>query len=128
MTLHIILLVDRLSLESENTASTSQILFDTYLSNLDGALREMGVSDLQVPKRMRALGEAFYGRAEAYRSAFKALPEQDELSAVIARTVMGGAPGYDPQSLAAYVARCRGYLQSEKTERLLSASLDWPTP
>ena len=33
---------------------------------MDANLRELGVGDLTVPKRMQKFGEAFYGRAAAY--------------------------------------------------------------
>ena len=39
---------------------------------MDANLREMGVGDLTVPKRMQAFGEAFYGRAAAYDVALAA--------------------------------------------------------
>ena len=39
---------------------------------MDDNLREMGVGDLAVPKEMRRMGEAFYGRAQAYRAALAA--------------------------------------------------------
>src|SRR3981081_1978186 len=44
----------------------SQALFDRFCEDMDGNLREMGVGDLTVPKRMQAFGEAFYGRTAAY--------------------------------------------------------------
>ena len=63
--LHVVLLLNRLKGEGD----AAQALFDTYVSALDHTLREMGVGDLTVPKKMRKLGEAFYGRAKAYQAA-----------------------------------------------------------
>jgi cytochrome b pre-mRNA-processing protein 3 len=51
---------------AEGGASVSQALFDRFCDDMDANLREMGVGDLTVPKRMQAFGEAFYGRAAAY--------------------------------------------------------------
>ncbi len=39
---------------------------------MDSNLREMGISDLKVPKEMRRMGEAYYGRAQAYDAALAA--------------------------------------------------------
>ena len=36
---------------------------------MDHNLREMGISDQGVPHQMRRVGEAFYGRAQAYDAA-----------------------------------------------------------
>src|SRR5215467_3304390 len=47
----------------------SQALFDRFCEDMDDNLREMGVGDLAVPKRMQAFGEAFYGRSRAYDAA-----------------------------------------------------------
>ncbi len=126
LTLHVILLIERLRDDGAAAAQSSQALFDIYCSNLDGALREMGVGDLTVGKRMRALGEAFYGRARAYRMAFAALPDRGELAAVIGRTVMAGESGADPTALAAYVARSREALAAVAAASLLASPPPWP--
>src|SRR5579872_7198404 len=51
---------------AEGAANISQALFDRFCEDMDANLREMGVGDLTVPKRMQAFGEAFYGRNAAY--------------------------------------------------------------
>lgn len=87
LTAHVILLIERL----EGRADVRQALFDVYISDLDGALREMGVGDLAVAKRMKTLGSAFYGRAKAYAAAFAALPDESVLEALLGRTLCSGA-------------------------------------
>ena len=66
-TLHVLLLVMRLRDQGEREAETAQLLFDTYVSALDHALRELGVGDISVGKKMRKLGEALYGRRPTNR-------------------------------------------------------------
>ena len=73
--MHVFLLLDRLRGQGPQAAETSQVLFDTYLGGLDDALREMGIGDLSVGKKMRKLGEAFYGRVKSYEAALQSLPE-----------------------------------------------------
>lgn len=125
LTLHVILLIDRLAVESGDADGVSQALFDTYLANLDAALREMGVGDLAVGKRMRKLGQAFYGRARAYREAFKVLPDRAELERLVARTALEGSASSDPASLAAYIARSRVNLATCPAEALLDGPPIW---
>ena len=48
-----------------------QRLVDEMFSDMDRSLREMGVGDLSVGKRIRVMAEVFYGRISAYESAFK---------------------------------------------------------
>ena len=126
LTLHVILLVDRLGEESGSVAAEMrQALFDVYLSNLDGALREMGVGDLAVGKRMRKLGEAFYGRASALRAALSVLPDCAPLRSLLARTALQARPDMPPDRLAAYVQQCRNDLARCDREVLLSGSPTW---
>jgi cytochrome b pre-mRNA-processing protein 3 len=126
LTLHVILLIDALRARGQTAAAASQALFDAYLADLDGALREMGVGDLSVGKRMRELGEAFYGRAAAYRKAFESLPDQTMLEDLIGRTVLADEAGASPAALADYVVRCREALHTGPD--LLAAEPAWAAP
>jgi hypothetical protein len=72
-TLHVLLLV--LRQRDENTPNgrdAAQALFDVYVSALDHVLREEGVGDVAVGKKMRKLGEALYGRMNAYEQPLRA--------------------------------------------------------
>lgn len=44
----------------------SQRLFDAVFKSFDQALRELGVGDMAVAKRIRKLSESFYGRQKSY--------------------------------------------------------------
>ena len=63
--LHLWMVLRRLR-TSEGGMEPAQALFDRFCEDLDDNLREMGVGDLAVPRRMQAFGEAFYGRSRAY--------------------------------------------------------------
>jgi cytochrome b pre-mRNA-processing protein 3 len=79
----------------------SQSLFDYFCSDLDANLRELGVGDLTVPKRMQAFGEAFYGRAAAYDESLAAGPEP--LAKALTRNVLNGFGLENGRQLADYV-------------------------
>jgi len=64
--LHSILVIRRLRSGGPEAVAAGQAVFDLFCTDMDRSLREMGVGDLAVPKRMRKIGEAFYGRAAAY--------------------------------------------------------------
>jgi cytochrome b pre-mRNA-processing protein 3 len=127
-TLHVVLLLDRFNQGGEQAKAVSQALFEAYLKGLDDALREMGVGDLSVGKKMRKLGEAFYGRIRSYHEAFAALPEAGPLTDLIARTVYAGSePGHAP-ALADYVTMQRAQLAAQPLERLLEGHVAWGRP
>jgi cytochrome b pre-mRNA-processing protein 3 len=124
-TVHVFLLLDRLRRQGEQASDTSQVLFDTYVRSLDDALREMGVGDLSVGKKMRRLGEAFYGRVKSYETAFEALPDTATLEALLARTVYAEAEGSAAADLGAYILAQRQDLAGQPLEALLAGDVTW---
>lgn len=127
-TLNVSLLLVRLKGQGPLAKSVSQSLFDAYVQGLDDALRDMGVGDLSVGKKMRKLGEAFYGRAKAYEEALAALPDEAALRELLARTVHAEASGADADRLVAYAAAARAALAGQKLERLTAGDVSWPAP
>ena len=70
--LHVFLLINRLSRDSEPGPAVAQAVFDAMFSDMDINLRELGVGDLSVGRRVRAMWEAFHGRSLAYTTALDA--------------------------------------------------------
>ena len=85
--LHLCLLL-RHSDTDDAERELGQQVFDLFCRDMDQNLREMGVGDLSVPKEMRRIGEAFYGRASAYEAAL-ASSNTETLRKVLARNVFG---------------------------------------
>lgn len=98
--LHLWMVVRRLSSEPEG-AKLAQGLFDHFCEDMDANLREMGVGDLTVPKRMQAFGEAFYGRSVAYDGAFA--EGKDALARALCKNVFSGREPDQATRLAGYV-------------------------
>lgn len=71
MMLQLFLMLRRLKAEGPAGQEMAQRLLDAAFSHLDEALREMGVGDLSVPKKMKAMAEAYRGRAAAYEAALE---------------------------------------------------------
>ncbi|HEX4179789.1 MAG TPA: ubiquinol-cytochrome C chaperone family protein [Caulobacteraceae bacterium] len=123
--LHVILLLHRLKGDRGAAADAAQALFDAFVGALDHTLREMGVGDLTVPKKMRRLGEAIYGRVKAYDTALAAR-DLAELSALLDRTVFEGAADAGRAAMAAYVLACADRLAAQPLADILEARPDWP--
>src|SRR5260221_10624590 len=88
LVLHLATVLDRLGEEGE-LRELGQALFDRFCQDMDHNLREMGIGDLSVPKEMQRMGEAFYGRAQAYKAALVA-SAQDALVEALTRNIYGG--------------------------------------
>ncbi len=100
--LHAALLIRRLRFLRPPGPELAQGVFDAMFSDMDVNLREMGVSDLSVGKRVKAMWEAFHGRAQAYEAALSA-GDGDALAAALARNVWRGSDA--PLGAAASLAR-----------------------
>ena len=126
--LHVALLLIRLKGQGQIAAETAQHLFDAYARALDDALRELGVSDVKVGRRMKALGQAFYGRLKSYGDAIEALPDSQALEALLQRTALEERAGGTAAALAHYVVRVAGDLEGQDLPALLQGRVTWPEP
>ncbi len=93
LVLHATLVARRLGAGSNEAKAMSQEVFDLMFIDLDQAMRESGVGDLAVPKRIRRMAEAYYGRARAYGSALADDEPAKALVAAVERNIYGSAAG-----------------------------------
>jgi cytochrome b pre-mRNA-processing protein 3 len=123
--LHLWMVLRRLK-GTEAGTDLAQALFDRFCEDMDANLREMGVGDLTVPKRMRAFGEAFYGRAAAYDLALT--DEADALARALSRNILSGEANENARRLAAYAENAIAALSILDDAALRAASWKFPLP
>jgi cytochrome b pre-mRNA-processing protein 3 len=99
--LHIVLVMHRL----QSPRGASQKLFDLLFADMDRSLREMGVGDMSVGKKIAPMIQAFYGRAKAYQQAFD--QSGGELALALQRNIYGAtvASDADIKRMTDYVRR-----------------------
>jgi cytochrome b pre-mRNA-processing protein 3 len=124
--LHAVLVLSRLEAEGAAVRPLGQALFDHFCSDMDANLREMGVGDMAVPRKMKAIAEAFYGRKRAYEAAL-ALPGREELAAALARNVYGSASAR-VERLADYMRAAVCRLAAVDGAALQRGELAFPDP
>jgi len=124
--LHLALVLLRLR---AGDAALAQGVFDAFCRDMDHNLREMGISDQGVPRQMRRVGEAFYGRAQAYDAALGAQGE-GALAEALARNVYAEAvePGVATARLAAYVRQAAAALDAQPLDELERGVVRFPEP
>jgi cytochrome b pre-mRNA-processing protein 3 len=127
--LHLVLFVRRLRREPAPIRALGQGVFDLFCRDMDHSLREMGIGDLAVPKHMRRVAGAFYGRAAAYDAAIDRADEE-ELAAVLARNIFppSAAPPAGARRLARYVRRAIDELDCQEADGFAQASVGFPDP
>jgi cytochrome b pre-mRNA-processing protein 3 len=111
--MHLVLVLRRLKAPADRVPPIGQQIFDRFCRDMDDNFREMGVGDLAVPKEMRRVAEAFYGRAGAYEAAL-AGPDDAPLVAALARNVFGTSePALGARRLAAYMKQAERLLATQ---------------
>ena len=123
--LHLWLVLRRLR-TAEGSAPLAQALFDHFCSDMDDNLRELGVSDLSVPKKMLGFAEAFYGRTAAYDAALAT--GGSALEEALARNVLLNADAAAATALATYVRAATERLAAIGDRQLLTGEWSFADP
>lgn len=106
----------------------SQQLGEAFIRDLDANLREMGVADTGVGKRMKLMGKSYHGRLQAYSLA---LSDDEQLKSALARNLYGTMPEGDVSALtrmAHYVRSTLDALHAVDASVIFSGALTWPQP
>jgi cytochrome b pre-mRNA-processing protein 3 len=103
LTLHAGLVLRRLKTLGGLADAMAQELVNSVFLHFDDTLREMGLSDIAVSKRLKAMGRAFYGRNAAYAAALEE-GSAARLAEALARNVYGADAAPRAGALASYVA------------------------
>ena len=129
--LHVVPVMRRLRQCGEAGRQLSQSVFDVMFDDMDQSLREMGVGDLRVGKRVKQMARAFYGRAQAYDQAFDQAPGAERrrsIAEALERNVFNNAPppAVRLQAMAGYVEMLVDALESHSPAALLAGEIDLP--
>ena len=125
--LHAVLVVRRLR-GAGAQQTLGQGVFDAFCRDMDDNLREMGVSDVGVPRTMRRLAEAFYGRARAYEAALAAEDDEALVAALTRNVYADGAAPVAAAALAAYVRTAARMLADADDMALARGEARFPEP
>lgn len=123
ISLHLFLVLERLKGEGARAEDFRQRLTDVFFADMDRSLREMGVGDLSVGKKVRKMSEVFYGRVRVYSSA---LAQGEGLADALRRNVYAGVADEDGARLAAWVVSARGALKAQGVQDLLDGRVEFP--
>src|SRR5690242_8143496 len=124
--LYAFLLIRRLQSLPEPGPSLAQAVFDAMFSDMDLNLREMGVGDLSVGRRVRAMWEAFHGRSAAYSAALES-QEPGALASALARNIWRGGepPPGAPETIARQVTAEDAHLARQDLGDLSAGRVQW---
>ena len=123
LALHAFLVLNRLRGDHAATGPFAQALFDAMFVDFDRALREMGVADLGVGRRVKAMARGFYGRIAAYG---RGLADPATLAPALRRNLYGTITTPREEHLAAaadYLNRQAAALAEQPAASLIAGAV-----
>lgn len=124
---HMIVFLHRTRNASAPLSPLAQDVLDEFFHDVDHSIRELGVGDPGVPKRMKKLARMFYGRMEHY---WKALDARDRnaLGEALVRNIVveDGEQPIEGGSIADYMLDAADALADQSDDTLLSGSVSFP--
>lgn len=142
--LHCFLVLHRLKRNGRESEDAAQSLIDTLFLDMDSSLRELGVGDLGVSRRVKRMAEGFYGRISAYETGLSDTAHGvgdavgGMLEAALARNLYGtvdsdhqrlmGQFAEQIAAMAAYTRRAVDTLAEQELESLIAGKIEFETP
>ena len=122
---HFFLFLHRVRNKGGALQDIAQELTDHFFLDLDHSLREFGIGDMGVPKRMKKFAKMFYGRLAFYTEALDAADET-ALAAALQRNIYPDSENWEgAQPLASYLIAASTALLDVSDEDLLAGRLQF---
>lgn len=106
----------------------AQEIIDIFFQDIDHSIRELGIGDQGVPKRMKKLAGMFYGRLESYAAALDAR-DADALAAALSRNIHPKVePAQPMRGLADWMLSAETQLSTISEDEIARGAIVLPTP
>ncbi len=131
MTIHMALIIETLDnyQQMDDAIMVRRRLQEIMFDNLDLTLREIGVGDLGVGKKIKVMAEAFFGRMTTYQDLFKNY-DIDQMSMALKRNLYRGKVGQETvaENMAIYIYSQNKHLSSLGAEDVMAGKFDFIMP
>jgi cytochrome b pre-mRNA-processing protein 3 len=115
----VVLIQRRLKGAGEGGRALASDILDSLFADMDRSLREMGVGDLGVGRRVKTMARAYHGRMLAYDAVLDG--DADALGETLARNVFAtSSAGPGAVALSHYVRSCMAALAGTADEAILA--------
>ncbi|KQO80354.1 ubiquinol-cytochrome C chaperone family protein [Rhizobium sp. Leaf262] len=107
----------------------AQEIIDAFFQDLDHSMRELGIGDQGVPKRMKKFAGMFFGRLESYAAALDNA-DAEALAAALTRNIYPQAevPAPDMRGLANWMMTASDVLSAQSEELIATGQVTLPAP
>ncbi len=119
------LALERIRLEGDRGQEVARALLEAFMTDMDDNMREIGIGDTVVPRRVKKAAAALQEHLAAYRGAVAA-PDDRALTDLLARYVYFAGDSGQPARLAAFMRRAAPHLNAQTWEALTAGTLSFP--
>lgn len=123
--LHLFLALDRIKDHGDEGRALTQRTIEAFITDMDDCMREMGVGDLTVSKRVKRAAATFYERSGAYRAAL-ARDDSADLAAAVAEAMPAGGQAVHADAIADYMRKTHAALLSATADSIVAGNLTFP--
>ncbi|MCS6761773.1 MAG: ubiquinol-cytochrome C chaperone [Candidatus Devosia symbiotica] len=127
ISLHMALLFRRLRSEAGANKNFSQAVFDLFFKDMDRSLREMGIGDLGVPKRIQKMGNVFFGLLAALSEAMDR-NDRAALEGALSRNVFAESQDAQVRALAEYLLRQDATVATQAVDAITGGIIEFESP
>lgn len=129
--LHAYMLFHRLKDEDQQTKDLGQAVFDRFFKDMDHSLREIGIGDLSVPKKIKKMAQLFYGNVKAYDDSRETSDEA--FAEALSRNIYPNVDGTHGKAgtMVSYVKACTEHLAEQTIDDFAQGKIkfsDIPSP
>ena len=128
LSLHMILFLHRTKAADAGLKALGQEVVEEFFKDVDHSLRELGIGDTSVPKRMKKLARMFYGRAAAYDAGLEG-GDGAALAVALQRNIFPDGPDWtEAPKMASHVMTVAKSLAAQDAGDILAGNVNFPKP
>ncbi len=124
--MHVYLILRRLKGDEPGARKVGQKLFDVMFDNMDDSLRELGVGDMSIGRKIRTMAGNFYGRVAVYEDALGSNASEDDLAKALGRNIFEDEHAVSVEPLSDYVRMAAAFIEEQPVARIVGGIVRFP--
>ncbi len=123
---HLFLVLERIRMEGRPGEPLARALLEKFMTDVDDNMRELGIGDMGVPRRVKKAAAALSEQLVAYRAALAEASEVELLEAIRRNLLFCGSEGGRPDLIASYMRRASVHLASQYSADVGAGRVEFP--